>query len=74
MFLRDSIAADEPQWAVAAVFLLDRLLYWMDGSHVLLKIAKMLHKRYPDVPIAPQVIIRQARVYLNTGELVSIPS
>ncbi|XP_051754531.1 alpha-protein kinase 1 [Ctenopharyngodon idella] len=69
VFLRDSIAADEPQWAVAAVFLLDRLLYWMDASHVLLKIAKMLHKRYPDVPIAPQVIIRQARVYLNTGKL-----
>ncbi|XP_073692635.1 alpha-protein kinase 1 [Garra rufa] len=69
VFLRDSIAADEPKWAVAVVFLVDRLLYWMDGSHVLLKIAKTLHKRYPDVPIAPQVIIRQARVYLNTGKL-----
>ncbi|KAL1272125.1 hypothetical protein QQF64_031141 [Cirrhinus molitorella] len=68
-FLRDSIAADEPKWAVAVVFLVDRLLYWMDGSHALLKIAKTLHKRYPDVPIAPQVIIRQARVYLNTGKL-----
>ncbi|XP_067303777.1 alpha-protein kinase 1 isoform X2 [Pseudorasbora parva] len=67
VFLRDSIAADEPRWAFAAVFLLDRLLYWMDGSLVLLKIAKALHRRYPDVPIAPQVIIRQARVYLNTG-------
>ncbi|KAL0189839.1 hypothetical protein M9458_016938, partial [Cirrhinus mrigala] len=60
------ITADEPRWAVAVVFLVDRLLYWMDGSHVLLKIAKTLHKRYPDIPIAPQVIIRQARVYLNT--------
>lgn len=69
VFLRDSIAADEPEWALAVVFLVDRLLYWMDGSHVLLKIAKALHKRYPDVPIAPQVIIRQARVYLNTGKL-----
>ncbi|KAI2663122.1 Alpha-protein kinase 1 [Labeo rohita] len=69
VFLRDSITADEPKWAVAVVFLADRLLYWMDGSHVLLKIAKMLHKRYPDIPIAPQVIIRQARVYLNTGKL-----
>ncbi|KAF4111709.1 alpha-protein kinase 1 [Onychostoma macrolepis] len=68
-FLRDSIAAEEPEWAVAVVFLLDRLLYWMDGSRVLLKIAKALHKRYPDVPIAPQVIIRQARVHLNTGKL-----
>ncbi|KAK7177244.1 hypothetical protein R3I93_001284 [Phoxinus phoxinus] len=69
VFLRDSITSGEPRLAVAAVFLLDRLLYWMDGSHVLLKIAKALHKRYPDVPIAPQVIIRQARVYLNTGKL-----
>ncbi|CAM4509191.1 unnamed protein product [Leuciscus chuanchicus] len=69
VFLRDSITSGEPRLAVAVVFLLDRLLYWMDGSHVLLKIAKALHKRYPDVPIAPQVIIRQARVYLNTGKL-----
>ncbi|KAG1928115.1 alpha-protein kinase 1 isoform X1 [Pimephales promelas] len=69
VFLRDRITSGEPRLAVAVVFLLDRLLYWMDGSHVLLKIAKALHKRYPDVPIAPQVIIRQARVYLNTGKL-----
>ncbi|XP_043101643.1 alpha-protein kinase 1-like [Puntigrus tetrazona] len=68
-FLRDSISSEEPEWAVAVVFLLDRLLYWMDGSHLLLKIAKALHKRHRDVPIAPQVIIRQARVYLNTGKL-----
>ncbi|XP_052008966.1 alpha-protein kinase 1 [Xyrauchen texanus] len=69
IFLRESITADEPKWAVAVVFLLDRLLYWMDSSHVLLKIAKTLHKRYPEIPIAPQVIIRQARVYLNSGKL-----
>lgn len=72
MFLRDSIVADEPKWAVAVVFLVDRLLYWMDSSHVLLKIAKALHKRYPAIPIAPQVVIRQARVYLNSGELTSL--
>lgn len=69
MFLRDSIVADEPKWAVAVVFLVDRLLYWMDSSYMLLKIAKALHKRYPAVPIAPQLIIRQARVYLNSGKL-----
>nr|XP_055074221.1 alpha-protein kinase 1 isoform X2 [Misgurnus anguillicaudatus] len=68
-FLRDSIVADDPKWAVAVVFLVDRLLYWMDSSHVLLKIAKALHKRYPEIPIAPQIIIRQARVYLNVGKL-----
>ncbi|XP_056620259.1 alpha-protein kinase 1 isoform X1 [Triplophysa dalaica] len=69
IFLRDSIVADEPEWAVAVVFLVDRLLYWMDSSHILLKIAKALHKRYPAIPIAPQIIIRQARVYLNSGKL-----
>ncbi|XP_073763897.1 alpha-protein kinase 1 isoform X2 [Danio rerio] len=69
LFLRDCIAADDPGLAAAVLFLLDRLLYWMDGSEGLLKVAKALHKRYPDVPIAPQVIIRQARVYLNTGKL-----
>ncbi|XP_056316826.1 alpha-protein kinase 1 [Danio aesculapii] len=69
LFLRDCIAADDPGLAAAVLFLLDRLLYWMDGSQSLLKVAKALHKRYPEVPIAPQVIIRQARVYLNTGKL-----
>ncbi|KAK3507696.1 hypothetical protein QTP70_033958, partial [Hemibagrus guttatus] len=68
-FLRVSIIAAEPAWAMSTVFLLDRFLYWIDGSHTLLKIAKALHMRYPETPIAPQIIIRQARVYLNTGKL-----
>ncbi|KAF5902225.1 alpha-protein kinase 1, partial [Clarias magur] len=68
-FLKVSIMAAEPAWAMSVIFLLDRFLYWMDGSHTLLKIAKALHMRYPDTQIAPQIIIRQARVYLNTGKL-----
>lgn len=62
--------AGEAAWAMSVIFLLDRFLYWIDGSHTLLRIAKALHTRYPEIPIAPQIIIRQARVYLNTGEVI----
>ncbi|XP_076866648.1 alpha-protein kinase 1 [Brachyhypopomus gauderio] len=68
-FLRASILAAEPEWAMSVIFLVDRFLYRIDSSHTLLKIAKALHRRYPETPIAPQVVIRQARIYLNTGKL-----
>ncbi|KAI5607353.1 alpha-protein kinase 1 [Silurus asotus] len=67
--LKASIMAAEPAWAMSIIFLLDRFFYWTDNSHTLLKIAKALHIRYPETPVAPQIIIRQARVYLNTGKL-----
>ncbi|KAG7465324.1 hypothetical protein MATL_G00175190 [Megalops atlanticus] len=69
MFLRASLLAGEPMWAVSAVFLMDRFLYWADASASLLRIAKALHKHYPATPIAPQLVIRQARVSLNSGKL-----
>lgn len=53
--------------ALAVLFLVDRFLYWMDESSRLLKITKLLHRRHPDAPVAPQLVIRQARVYLNSG-------
>ncbi|XP_030636617.1 alpha-protein kinase 1 isoform X2 [Chanos chanos] len=68
-YLKASISAGESVWAASAVFLVDRFLYMIDSSHTLLRIAKALHKRYPETPIAPQVVIRRARVYLNTGKL-----
>lgn len=68
-FLRASIKAGQPAWAMAVIFLLDRFLYWLDRSHTLLKIAKTLHRLYPRTPVAPQIVIRQARVYLNNGKL-----
>ncbi|KAM9425751.1 alpha-protein kinase 1 [Pholidichthys leucotaenia] len=68
-FLKASIMAQEAQSALAVVFLVDRFLYWIDESRRLLKIAKLLHRRHPDSPIAPQVVIRQARVYFNSGKL-----
>ncbi|KAM4536844.1 alpha-protein kinase 1 [Odontesthes bonariensis] len=67
--LKASIAAQEARSAVAVVFLVDRFLYWTDESSRLLKIARLLHRHHPDTPIAPQLVIRQARVYLNAGKL-----
>ncbi|KAK5599678.1 hypothetical protein CRENBAI_017243 [Crenichthys baileyi] len=67
--LKTSIMALEAQTSLAVVFLIDRFLYWTDESSRLLKITKLLHKRHPDTPIAPQLVIRQARVFLNAGKL-----
>ncbi|XP_031706566.1 alpha-protein kinase 1 [Anarrhichthys ocellatus] len=67
--LKASIVAQEARTALAAVFLVDRFLYWTDESSRLLKITKLLHRRHPDTPVAPQLVIRQARVYFNSGKL-----
>lgn len=53
--------------ATAIVFLIDRFLYWIDASSKLLQIAKGLHRLQPTTPIGPQVLIRQARLSVNTG-------
>jgi alpha-kinase len=49
------------------VFLMDRFLYGLDASGKLLQVAKGLHKLQPATPIAPQVVIRQARISVNSG-------
>ncbi|XP_020789434.1 alpha-protein kinase 1 [Boleophthalmus pectinirostris] len=67
--LKASIQSQEPVCALAVVFLVDRFLYWTDESSRLLKITKLLHKLHPEAPVAPQLVIRQARVYLNSGKL-----
>ncbi|KAM4714307.1 alpha-protein kinase 1 isoform 1-T3 [Anableps anableps] len=67
--LKTSIMAQEAQTSLAVIFLVDRFLYWIDESRRLLKITKLLNKHYPEQPIAPQLIIRQARVFLNLGKL-----
>lgn len=53
--------------AAAIVFLIDRFLYWIDASSKLLQIAKGLHRLQPTTPMGPQVLIRQARLSVNTG-------
>lgn len=65
--LKASIMAQDAHMALAVVFLVDRFLYWTDESSRLLKITKLLHRCHPDTPVAPQLVIRQARVYLNSG-------
>ncbi|KAH0615929.1 hypothetical protein JD844_026578, partial [Phrynosoma platyrhinos] len=68
--LKASIAVRDYVIAAAIVFLIDRFLYWVDGSSQLLQIAKRLHKLQPTTPIAPQLVIRQARVSVNSGKLL----
>ncbi|KAK2900200.1 alpha-protein kinase 1 [Channa argus] len=67
--LKASIVAQQTSTAQAVVFLVDRFLYWTDESMRLLKITKLLHRHNRDAPVAPQLVIRQARVYLNSGKL-----
>ncbi|XP_039324375.2 alpha-protein kinase 1 isoform X2 [Saimiri boliviensis] len=68
--LRASILAGDCAAAAAIVFLVDRFLYGLDVSGKLLQVAKGLHKLQPATPIAPQVVIRQARISTNSGKLL----
>uniref|UniRef100_A0A8C0XEB7 Alpha-type protein kinase domain-containing protein n=1 Tax=Castor canadensis TaxID=51338 RepID=A0A8C0XEB7_CASCN len=68
--LRASIAARDCAAAAAMVFLMDDFLYGLDASGKLLQVAKGLHKLQPATPIAPQVVIRQARISVNSGKLL----
>ncbi|XP_031231308.1 alpha-protein kinase 1 isoform X1 [Mastomys coucha] len=68
--LRASILVQDCAAASAIVFLMDRFLYGLDVSGKLLQVAKGLHKLQPATPIAPQVVIRQARVSVNSGKLL----
>ncbi|CAN2388899.1 alpha-protein kinase 1 [Pristimantis euphronides] len=70
VFLKASILVHDSSTAAAIVFLIDRFLYWADASTRLLSVAKVLHKVWPSTPIAPQVVIRQARISVNTGKLL----
>ncbi|XP_040607750.1 alpha-protein kinase 1 isoform X1 [Mesocricetus auratus] len=68
--LRASILVRDCAAAAAIVFLMDRFLYGLDVSGKLLQVAKGLHKLQPATPIAPQVVIRQARISVNSGKLL----
>lgn len=65
--LRASILARDCATASAIVFLIDRFLYGLDVSGKLLQVAKGLHRLQPTTPIAPQVVIRRARISVNSG-------
>ncbi|XP_051866447.1 alpha-protein kinase 1 isoform X2 [Pristis pectinata] len=70
VLLKASVSVGDYASAAATVFLIDRFLYWVDASSKLLQVAKGLHKRRMEIPIAPQVVIRQARVSVNSGKLL----
>ncbi|XP_055653717.1 alpha-protein kinase 1 [Falco peregrinus] len=70
VYLKASIMVKDCVTAAAIVFLIDRFLYWIDASSKLLQIAKGLHRLQPTTPISPQVLIRQARLSVNTGKLL----
>ncbi|XP_078069777.1 alpha-protein kinase 1 [Mustelus asterias] len=70
VFLKASVSVGDYASAAATVFLIDRFLYWVDASSKLLQVAKGLHKRRLEIPIAPQVVVRQARVSVNSGKLL----
>ncbi|NXV85428.1 ALPK1 kinase, partial [Calonectris borealis] len=69
-YLKASIMVKDCVTATGIVFLIDRFLYWIDASSKLLQIAKGLHRLQPTTPISPQVLIRQARLCVNTGKLL----
>ncbi|NWS21264.1 ALPK1 kinase, partial [Pachyramphus minor] len=70
VYLKSSIMVKDCATASAVVFLIDRFLYWIDASSKLLRIAKGLHRLHPTAPISPQVLIRQARLAVNSGKLL----
>ncbi|XP_039242572.1 alpha-protein kinase 1 [Pipra filicauda] len=70
VYLKASIVVRDCATASAVVFLIDRFLYWIDTSGKLLRIAKGLHRLHPGAPVSPQVLIRQARLAVNTGKLL----
>ncbi|XP_032874620.1 alpha-protein kinase 1 isoform X1 [Amblyraja radiata] len=70
VFLKTALSVGDYASAAATVFVIDRFLYWVDASSKLLQVAKALHRRCMAIPIAPQVVIRQARVSANSGKLL----
>ncbi|XP_054419687.1 alpha-protein kinase 1 [Pteronotus mesoamericanus] len=68
--LKASILARDYATAAAILFVSDRLLYGLDASREALQVAKALHTLWPAAPMAPQLVIRQARVSVNAGKLL----
>ncbi|XP_036985797.2 alpha-protein kinase 1 isoform X2 [Artibeus jamaicensis] len=68
--LKASILARDYATAAAILFVSDRFLYGLDASRQVLQVAKGLHKLWPATPMAPQLVIRQARVSVNAGKLL----
>ena len=44
-------------------------MYWQEGSHTTMRLVDYLQANSPYTPIAPQLVIRKARVMKNDGDL-----
>ena len=53
----------------ALVFVMDRFSYWQGSSGTSLRIVKYLETYSPETAIAPQLVMRKARVMKNRGDL-----
>ena len=53
----------------ALLFVMDRFSYWQGSSHTTLELVDYLKTNSPVTPIAPQLLIRKARVMKNDGKL-----
>lgn len=53
----------------ALIYVVDRAAYRFGASRALLQVLDILLDRAPHTPVAPQVIIRKARVMKDDGDL-----
>nr|XP_058972304.1 alpha-protein kinase 1-like isoform X3 [Pocillopora verrucosa] len=56
----------------ALVFVMDRFTYWQGMSNRTLQLVEYLKTNSPDIPIAPQLLIRNVRIMKNAGNLQGI--
>ena len=54
------------------MFVMDRFMYWQEGSRSTMKLVDFLQSHSPQTPISPQLVIRKARVMKNDGDLQGI--
>ncbi|KAK7493862.1 hypothetical protein BaRGS_00015003 [Batillaria attramentaria] len=64
-----AMRSQDYQTASALVFVVDRALYRFGRSKPVLRVACEIQRASPDTAIAPQVILRQARVMKDDGDL-----
>jgi hypothetical protein len=67
--LHHAVLRKDYENVAAILFLIDRYIYWQGGSQTLLDIVDSIMKEKPELPIAPQLVIRKARVMRTSGDL-----
>ena len=55
--------------AAALIFIMDRFVYWQGTSSWVIKTVNYIQKNSPRTAIAPQLIIRKARLMKNDGDI-----